>query len=184
VILKIRLKIKLLKVFLPVNSTVCFGLMVFNATFNNISAISWLSVLLVEETGVPGENNSLVTSHWQTFHNVVSYTPHHERVVIAQVVVNPITIRSRPQNSYRCVYLTVHVLLLEILKSERVEISSTGLTLPYFCVCPKPRPGLPITYVKVFFMFNCLRWEFVVCFVDIGWIVDHHSCDFTVSTFF
>ena len=30
--------------------------MVFNATFNNISAISWLSVLLVEETAVPGEN--------------------------------------------------------------------------------------------------------------------------------
>jgi len=31
--------------------------MVFNATFNNISAISWLSVLLVEETGVPGESH-------------------------------------------------------------------------------------------------------------------------------
>jgi hypothetical protein len=32
--------------------------MVFNATFNNISVISWRSVLLilVEETGVPGEN--------------------------------------------------------------------------------------------------------------------------------
>jgi hypothetical protein len=28
---------------------------VFNATFNNISAISWRSVLLMEETGVPGE---------------------------------------------------------------------------------------------------------------------------------
>jgi hypothetical protein len=27
--------------------------MVFNATFNNISDISWRSVLLVEETGVP-----------------------------------------------------------------------------------------------------------------------------------
>jgi hypothetical protein len=27
--------------------------MVFNATFNNISATSWRSVLLVEETGVP-----------------------------------------------------------------------------------------------------------------------------------
>ena len=27
--------------------------MVFNATFNNISVISWLSVLLVKETGVP-----------------------------------------------------------------------------------------------------------------------------------
>ena len=36
---------------------VWFGLMVFNATFNNISAISWRSVLLREETGVPGENH-------------------------------------------------------------------------------------------------------------------------------
>jgi hypothetical protein len=33
--------------------------MVFNATFNNISAILWQSVLLVEETGWPGENNDL-----------------------------------------------------------------------------------------------------------------------------
>jgi len=38
---------------------------VFNATFNNISVILWQSVLLVEETGVPGENHRPVTSHWQ-----------------------------------------------------------------------------------------------------------------------
>jgi hypothetical protein len=31
------------------------GFMMFNATFNNISAISWRSVLLVEETRVLGE---------------------------------------------------------------------------------------------------------------------------------
>jgi hypothetical protein len=39
------------------------GFMVFNVTFNNISAISWWSVLLVEETGVPRENHqpALVT---------------------------------------------------------------------------------------------------------------------------
>ena len=30
--------------------------MVFNATFNIISVISWRSALLVEETGGPGEN--------------------------------------------------------------------------------------------------------------------------------
>ena len=30
--------------------------MVFNATFNNISVILWQSVLLMEETGMPGEN--------------------------------------------------------------------------------------------------------------------------------
>jgi hypothetical protein len=36
--------------------------MVFNATFNNISVISWRPVLLVEETGVPGENHRPATS--------------------------------------------------------------------------------------------------------------------------
>jgi hypothetical protein len=35
--------------------------MVFNATFNNISVILWGSVLLVEETEVPGENQSAVS---------------------------------------------------------------------------------------------------------------------------
>ena len=35
--------------------------MVFNATFNTISVISWRLVLLVAETGVPGENHSIVT---------------------------------------------------------------------------------------------------------------------------
>jgi hypothetical protein len=31
--------------------------MVFNALFNNISAISWRSALMLEEIGVPGENH-------------------------------------------------------------------------------------------------------------------------------
>jgi hypothetical protein len=40
-------------------------LIVVNATFTNILVISWRSVLLVEETGVPGENHRTVASHWQ-----------------------------------------------------------------------------------------------------------------------
>ena len=35
------------------------GGIVFNATFNNISVISWRSVLLVEETGVHGNSDKL-----------------------------------------------------------------------------------------------------------------------------
>jgi hypothetical protein len=35
------------------NNVVRVSVVVFNATFNNISAISWRSVLLVEETEVP-----------------------------------------------------------------------------------------------------------------------------------
>jgi hypothetical protein len=42
-------------------------IMVFNVTFNNISVISWRSVLLLmEETGVSRENHRhVVASHWQ-----------------------------------------------------------------------------------------------------------------------
>ena len=54
--------------------------MVFNATFNNISVISWRLVLLVEETGVPGVKRWPNTGHWQTLsHNVVSRTARPER---------------------------------------------------------------------------------------------------------
>jgi hypothetical protein len=36
---------------------------VFNATFNNILAISWQFFLLVEETGVPEETHPPAASH-------------------------------------------------------------------------------------------------------------------------
>jgi membrane-bound metal-dependent hydrolase YbcI (DUF457 family) len=43
-----------------------FLLLVFNATFSNISAISWRPVLVVEEAGVPGENHRPWTSNCWT----------------------------------------------------------------------------------------------------------------------
>ena len=64
--------------------------MVFNATFNDISVISWRSVLLVEETEVPGENHRPVASHCQILsHNVVN-------VHLALIEIRT-HIRSRPQ---------------------------------------------------------------------------------------
>jgi hypothetical protein len=36
---------------------ILFILFALNATFSNISAISWRPVLVVEEAGVPGENH-------------------------------------------------------------------------------------------------------------------------------
>ena len=51
--------------------------MVFNATFNNISVILGQSVLLVKETVIPREYQQSVASHGQTLsHNVV---PRHEQ---------------------------------------------------------------------------------------------------------
>ena len=40
--------------------------MVFNASFNNISVISWTSILLVEQTRVQRESHRPAASHWQT----------------------------------------------------------------------------------------------------------------------
>jgi hypothetical protein len=40
--------------------------MVFNATLNNISGLSWRPVLVVEEVGVPGENHRSWASNWKT----------------------------------------------------------------------------------------------------------------------
>ena len=54
--------------------------MVFDATFNNISATLWLSVLLVEETGVHGENQRPAASYWHILsRNIASSTSCHER---------------------------------------------------------------------------------------------------------
>jgi hypothetical protein len=55
--------------------------MVFNATFNNISDISWRSVLQVEESGVSSVNHRPVASHWQTLYYIklegqIEYSAH------------------------------------------------------------------------------------------------------------
>ena len=63
--------------------------MVFNATSNNISVISWRPDLLVKENGVPGENHRTFASHLQTVsHNVVSSTPHLSQEVGVHVYPN------------------------------------------------------------------------------------------------
>ena len=49
-------------------------LMVFNATFNNISVISWRSDFLGEETGGPRENHRPVTSHTDKLYPIMLYT--------------------------------------------------------------------------------------------------------------
>ena len=48
----------------PNELTFDFDFWCFNATFSNISAISWRPVLVVEEAGVPGENHRPWASNW------------------------------------------------------------------------------------------------------------------------
>jgi hypothetical protein len=48
--------------------------MVFNATFNNISVISWQSVLLLEEPGIPGGNHGPVVNYFTIYEQFTYYT--------------------------------------------------------------------------------------------------------------
>jgi hypothetical protein len=61
------------------HSVLGLWVMVINATFNDIPVISWRSVLLVEETGVPGENHRPAASQTSS-HNTVSSTPCLSRI--------------------------------------------------------------------------------------------------------
>jgi len=47
--------------------------MVFNTTFNNISVILWQSVLLVEETGVSGENHRVLPQVTDKLYHIMLY---------------------------------------------------------------------------------------------------------------
>jgi hypothetical protein len=47
---------------------------VFNATFNNISVFTWLSIFLLEKTGIPGENRSLTLYHIMLYRVHLAWT--------------------------------------------------------------------------------------------------------------
>ena len=86
--------------------------MVFNATFNNISVVSWLSVLLVEEIGVPAENHRLIENHQQALsYNVVSSTPRQrtgfELTTLGNCKASYYTIRCRPGRSLKVIWQKV-----------------------------------------------------------------------------
>ena len=70
-------------------------------------------------------------------------------------------------------HITVHK---EILRSSVIKRGRLGLTPPHLCVCPKPGPGFPTSYVVGFFcVFSEWKWEVIV---HIGGIVDHHCLNF------
>ena len=130
-----------------------FGLVLwcFNSTFNNISVSSWWSALLVEETGLPGENHRPVVSHWRTLsHNVmkcVKFKSEHH---------NAIEEKKNWGHTHLCKYLwCVYHSIYSMTGNgwsyvSRLNILRSTITLIYFLV--RFRKFLSITGVKLMFV--------------------------------
>ena len=135
-------------------------LMVFNATFNNISAISWPSVLLVKETGGPGENLSQVTDKFLS-HNGVLLAPieirtHNisgigtNRVGSCKSNYHTITATTAPQMFWDI--LTKYFTTYRITRTKRGWFGSCSFhgfrVLPLFTVDWKRRHSSPMDTLK------------------------------------
>ena len=87
-------------------------LTVFNATFNNISIISWLSVLSMEEIGGPGEN------HYQGLSHNVVHIP---------LIEIPTTIQSRHDGPHTCILKLQNIRLIILLFKSMYRVSTSLL---------------------------------------------------------
>jgi hypothetical protein len=121
--------------------------MVFNATFNNVSIISWQSVLLVKETGVPGE------SYWQLKSPQAMYnkrTNHKYQSVI--------------KTKYLKMYITVKMKDMFINSMSIKKITKMrNLTLP--------KKG---ALILVFMLWNVIIIKQIyIDFVEIGMYMSH-----------
>jgi hypothetical protein len=105
--------------------------MVFHSAFNNISAISWQSFLLVEETGVQGEDHCPAAVHWQIFHTICTSCVGFE--LTALVVTG-----SHKSNYHTIIHFSDVTLLFEqwiIFKNLQFTLLFLNfLTLTFYCL--------------------------------------------------
>jgi hypothetical protein len=114
--------------------------MVLSATFNNIPAISWRSILLVDEPGVPGENHRPAASHGQTLsHNIVTL------VVICTDYICPSLLSDISHLSANSVndLIIFHIqLIIVILVKIAVQDRDSGnYNCPYVRICSRWEPS-------------------------------------------
>jgi hypothetical protein len=97
-------------------------LMLFNATFNNISVISWRSVLLVEETGVTEKtiDVSQVTDNFERYHIMLYASPRSRFELTTLVVIGTDCICSCKSNYHTITVTTAPIFALnfELAKSS------------------------------------------------------------------
>ena len=80
------------------------------------TVISWQSILVVEETGVPGENHRPVASHWQTLSHNVVHLPWSRFKLTTSVVIGTDCIGSCKSNYHTITTMTApHLLIIQFI---------------------------------------------------------------------
>ena len=99
--------------------------MVFDATFNNISVISWQSILLVEETAE--QTTKPAASHWQTLSHIMLYRVHLAWIgfkLTTLVVIGAYCISIYKSNYH--IYMIMNMTALPLLENHHLFSSRKG----------------------------------------------------------
>ena len=110
----------------------------FNATFNNMSVISWQLVLLVEETGLPKEKPPI----WRKSHNDISSTPPHE---VSKICSDGMVIK-RKIKQWCSTILPISHITKRTTTSHLKQLNTTGPRTTYGAGNLDPDMGQAQTY--------------------------------------
>jgi hypothetical protein len=91
--------------------------MVLNATFNNISVISWRSVLQAEETGEPGETQHNSLTNFLCYSSIVAIL-----LLLLSYRCYPIVAILLLLLSYRCYSSIVAILSLRVHRTLQYDM--------------------------------------------------------------
>ena len=81
-------------------------------------------------------------------------------------------------NLCRFLWSFVYIYMFWLCWSRGLGITLNCLILPHFCACPKPGPGFPMSYVKVFFLVQGVKMRSDWSLIDNGGIVNHQCLIF------